>query len=206
MKQAIVLAHPSRNSFNAAVAGAYAAAVEACGHTAVIQDLYAMDFDPRLRASELPWASDFAIAPDVAAERAILADAEVLVLVYPLWFNAPPAMLKGYVERVLGPGFGYGNSGAAPQPLLGGRGLISFTTSGAPGWWTNESGALERLRAGFDDYLAQICGLAVIDHRHIGGITPGMRPDAVQRLLAEIAATARRLYEPADRASDPATS
>lgn len=194
MKQAVILAHPSRNSFNAAVADAYAKGLSAAGGAPLIRDLYALDFDPRLSARELPWAEDFAVGPDVLAERALLFEAQVFVLVYPLWFNAPPAILKGYVERVLGMGFGYGRTGAVSEPLLRGRGLLSFTTSGSPGGWAEESGALARLRAGFDDYLAQICGLSVIEHRHFGGIIPGLRPDAVRGMLDEVAASAMRLY------------
>src|SRR3546814_17125900 len=63
------------------------------------------------------WSSDvcssdlgdpgFQSLPDVAEEVRLISGASVFVLIYPIWFGTPPAMLKGYVERVLGTGFSY---------------------------------------------------------------------------------------------------
>jgi len=197
LRHAVILSHPDPKSFNASAAETYAAAVRELGQTAEVHDLYARTFDPRLPAHEIPWRPDFAPAPEVAAERAWIADADVLVFVYPLWFNAPPAMLKGYVERVLGMGFAYATDAGGTRPLLTSKCLISITTSGAPSAWVQESGALERLRAGFDDHLGAVCGLAVLDHLHIGGVTPGMRDDAAKELLDRVSRMARRHFAPA---------
>ncbi len=194
MRHAVILAHPDPASFNAAAAHAYAAAVEASGGHAILRDLYALGFDPRLTAQELPWRAGFAPGEDARAERAVVEAADVLCFVYPFWFNAPPAMLKGYVERVLGPGFGYSDEAPRPRPLLGGKSLVSITTSGAPGAWVDQTGALERLRTGFDGHVAAVCGLAVLEHLHLGGVTPGIRPDAAQAMLRQVAAMARRLF------------
>jgi NAD(P)H dehydrogenase (quinone) len=197
MRHAVILAHPEPTSFNAAIAKAYAEAVAALGDDVELCDLYAEDFDPRLPARELPWNPHFAVAPSVLTQRARLTAAHVVVFVYPLWFNAPPAILKGYVERVLGMGFGYGSDeSGGTKPLLAGKSLISVTTSGAPDSWVNQSGARERLRAGFDDYVAAVCGLTVLDHLHLGGVTPGVRQDAAEDMLASVAAMARRHFTP----------
>jgi NAD(P)H dehydrogenase (quinone) len=194
MRHAVILAHPDPHSFNAAVAAAYVAATREIGHEATLRDLYRLDFDPRLGASELPWHDPFAPGADALAERAILADADVIVFVYPLWFNAPPAMLKGYVERVLGMGFGYAAAAPGTRPLLAGKQLVSVSTSGAPGAWAEQTGALAHLRAGFDDHLAAVCGLTVRDHLHLGGVTPGIRDDSVEAMLDEVRDLAGRLF------------
>jgi len=188
MRHAVILAHPSPTSFNAAAAKAYAAAARDCGHQADLRDLYAMGFDPLLKARELPWAKDFAPGADVVAERALLAGAEVIALIYPFWFNAPPAMLKGYVERVFGFGFGYGQAEPGTRPLLGGKLLVSVSTSGAPDEWVGQTAAVEHLRADFDNHLAAVCGLTVLEHLHIGGVTPGIRPDAGREMLDGVTA------------------
>jgi len=197
VRHAVILAHPDAGSFNAAVAGAYVAAAQSLGQDAALRDLYALDFDPRLRRTELPWRPDFAPGADVTLERDILAQSDVIALVYPLWFNAPPAMLKGYVERVLGLGFGYAQDAGGTQPLLRGKSLVSVSTSGAPNAWVDQTGALARLRTGFDDHLAAVCGLAVLDHLHLGGVTPGIRRDAGEQMLEEVRAMVRRLFGPA---------
>jgi len=176
MKHAVIFAHPNRRSFTASVADAYVAAVEAMGHSAVCRDLYGMNFDPRLSSDELPFGGAFKPRADVVSERGILQDADVFVLVYPLWLNAPPAMLKGYLDRVFGYGFAYG-SGA--EPLLKGRKLASFTSSGAPLQWVRQTGDFDSLQTLFDKHFASVCGMEFVEHVHAGSIVPGIREDAV---------------------------
>lgn len=197
MRHLVILSHPDPGSFNASVASTYAGTVRGQGHKAEQRDLYAMGFDPRLPQQELPWRRDFRPRPDVVAERTALAAANVLVFVYPLWFNAPPAMLKGYAERVLGMGFGYESDAPGTRPLLADKSLVTISTSGAPGSWVDETGALQRLRVGFDDHLAAVCGLHVLEHLHLGGVTPGIRADAAEAMLEQVRDLARRLCAPA---------
>jgi NAD(P)H dehydrogenase (quinone) len=197
MHHVVILAHPAPTSFNAGAAQAYAEAVRALGDECTLRDLYRQDFDPRLMASELPWSQDFAVPGDVAAEREIVSQAQCLLFVYPLWFNAPPAMLKGYVERVFGIGFAYGAEFGGTQPLLQGKRLISISTSGAPDAWVDQTGAVERLQEGFDRHLAAVCGLTVLDHLHLGGVTPGIRRDAAEAMFDQVRAMAARHFSPA---------
>jgi NAD(P)H dehydrogenase (quinone) len=194
VRHAIILAHPLAESFNGSAARAYVQAIEAASHTADLRDLYGMGFDPRLPAHELPGRPDFGPSPDVRVEREALAAAQVIVFVYPLWFNAPPAMLKGYVERVLGLGFAYEPALGGTRPLLTGKSLVSISTSGAPDAWVDRTSAVARLRGAFDDHVAAVCGLTVLEHLHLGGVTPGIRADAAQQLLGRVTKMAVRLF------------
>lgn len=187
MKHALILAHPNETSFARTMADAYANAATEVGGEVVLRDLYRLDFDARLRATELPWSADFSTSPDVAREREALRDADVFALVYPFWFNAPPAILKGYVDRVFGFGFGFASVGRVQTPSLPGRLLISVTSSGAPEHWVRETGAFHALYSLFDKHLAEVCGLSVVDHIHFGSVTPGFSAEAV----AEAADTVR---------------
>lgn len=180
MKHAVIFAHPNPHSFTATMAGGYAEAARRQGQDVIVRDLYAMGFDPCMKASELAGDAAPAPAPDVVAERALLEDVDVFVLVYPLWFNAPPAMLKGYLERVFGMGFGYGRVAGRQEPLLTGRKLISISSSGAPSDWVKDTGAWRAIRRLFDEHFAGVCGLEVLDHLHFGEIVPGIREDAVK--------------------------
>lgn len=194
MKHAVILAHPNPASFNASMARAYGLAATALGHQVVVRDLYALDFDPRLASLELPFAESFEPGADVRAERMLLADADVYALVYPLWLNTPPAMMKGYLERVFGYGFAYGKEGHGSEPLLTGKRLISFSSSGAPLHWVEESGAFAAIRTLFDNHFAAVCGLTPVEHVHFGHIVPGIRPDAVLRMLDEVGNTVRKHF------------
>lgn len=183
MRHAIILAHPRADSFTARMARTYAATVESLGHEADLRDLYAQNFDPCLHEDELPGPAGTSRRDDVVAERARLEKADVFALVYPYWFNAPPAMLKGYVDRVFSHGFGFESGPGGMTPRLDGRRLISLSCSGAPRDWVNQTGALDNLVAGLDRHLCAMTGLRFVDHLHFGDITPGLRPDVIQSTL-----------------------
>jgi len=187
MKHAVIVAHPNVESFNLTMARAYQAAAVQAGHAVAFRDLYRLGFDPRLADGEIPRPTGFAPADDVKAERALIGDADVFVFVYPLWFNSPPAMLKGYLDRVFGMGFGYG-AAAEGEPMLVGRRMVSISSSGAPKGWVVETGAWDALRKLFDQHFASVCGLSVVDHLHLGAITPGVTTDAVDGCAAQVTA------------------
>ena len=194
MKHAIIIAHPKLESFTASVAQAYARACDAKGHALTVRDLYRMGFDPCLKPSELPFEPSFRPGSDVAAERTILQDCDVFAFFYPLWLNAPPAILKGYLERVFGYGFAYGAGGRSYNPLLAGRKLISFSSSGAPLDWLEQTGSLGAVRTLFDQYFAKLCGMTVLDHVHVGNVTPGASAYFVQARLEDVGRIVERHF------------
>ena len=194
MKHAVIMAHPKARSFTASAAQTYGAACETLGHSVTMRDLYRIGFDPCLKADELPFEPSFQPGPDVAAERVLLKDCEVFAFFYPLWLNSPPAMLKGYLERVFGFGFAYGGEGRSYNPLLTGRKLISFSSSGAPSAWLEESGSLEAVRTLFDTYFASLCGLSVLAHVHAGNVTPGASAFFIQARLDDVRTSVRQNF------------
>lgn len=116
-----VHAHPRPDSLNGRLFRAGVAALST-SHTVETSDLYAMDFDPVLRdpggdegpgrpaglADRLGVAyAEGALASDVLEEQRKLASAELLVLQFPLWWYAPPAILKGWLDRVIVSGFAF---------------------------------------------------------------------------------------------------
>lgn len=196
-KHAIIVAHPNSESFNLSVARHYKESVEALGAQTVLRDLYRLDFDPALKQGEIPRPVGFAPGADIGAERALIADANVFAFVYPLWFNAPPAMLVGYVQRVFGMGFGYGPQKAGQNArLLLGRSMISFSSSGAPAEWLRTEGGWSALRNLFDDHVAEVCGMTVLDHRHYGRILSTTPATRIEAHFADVRATVERCFKP----------
>lgn len=194
MKHAVVIAHPNPDSLTCAIGHAYCEAVRGLGHDAFQRDLYRIRFDPCLKASEVPTSGGVRFGDDVLAERALIARADVFAFIYPFWFNAPPAILKGYVDRVFSMGFGYEPAFGGTRPKLEGKALISFTTSGAPEDWVRQTGAMRSLATIFDSHVAGVCGLKVIDHVHTGGIVPGMTVEAVEAVLAKTRKAAQAAF------------
>lgn len=197
MKHAIILAHPKPSSFCATIARTCAEHLRANDHEVVVRDLYALDFDPRLKAEEMPTPHGATPAPDVVAERQALSGIRSLIFVYPFWFNAPPAILKGYVDRVLGMGFGYASISGRMEGLLDGITLASFSTSGAPEHWVNSTGALKSLMSVFDLHLCGVCGLRLLDHSHFGGVVSNMTDEAAADILERVRQTLDAMFEPA---------
>lgn len=193
---AVIVAHPRRRSFTVAMSTAFAEAARAAGAEVVERDLYRLGFDPRLRAGEMPDHPGATVRSDVARERAAIGGADVFAFFYPLWFNATPAMMKGYVDRVFGAGFGYTAQGrGGNQPGLRGRKMITFTSSGAPQAWVESSGAWAAMQTHFDEHFAAVTGLEIIAHHNIGGVVGGIRKDVVQRHGEATAGHARRLVD-----------
>ena len=189
MQHAVIVAHPNIESFTAHMADTYARIAGEAGHSVIVRDLYGMGFDPCLKAGEIPLPGGFAPAADVKTEREEIKDADVFAFFYPLWFNAPPAILKGYIDRVFGMGFGYGMGQGGNEPLLTGKQLISFTSSGAPQRWLKETGAWDAMRNLFDEHVAAVCGLTLVDHIHFDSIVPGITDEAVETCAQTVSDT-----------------
>lgn len=196
MLHAVIVAHPRPNSLNHAIARTYRETVAKLGHHTLFRDLYRLKFDPCLKAHEIPDGSGVSFAADVLIEREVLQDVDVFCLVYPLWFNAPPAILKGYVDRVFSMRFGYAPGPGGTTPLLDGRKLISFTTSGAPESWVRDTGAMTALTTLFDAHLAAVTGLTLVNHVHVGGIVPGITSEAVTDVLEKVRDAATAAFSP----------
>ncbi len=135
MNVLIVLAHPDQGSFNHAIARAAAAALERLGHAVASHDLYAESFDPLLWAAEIP--RDAVLPSAVQRHCDELADADGIVIVHPNWWGQPPAILKGWIDRIVRPGVAYafqeGDGGeGVPLGLLPARTAVVFNTSNTP--------------------------------------------------------------------------
>lgn len=190
----VILAHPNAKSFNAAVAETYCETVRECGQLAVLRDLYAMGFDPVLRETERPGHEAFRPSPDVEAELDLIRGADVFVLVYPIWFGTPPAMMKGYVERVLGSGVTAHNvQHRIGTDLLAGRRLLSFTSSATREPWLAEMGQEDSLWTVFDRYLTHAFAMKTPEHVHFGGVVEGCLKRFVEQNLYDVHAKARQV-------------
>lgn len=140
MRALVVIAHPSAASLCAELGRAAEAALRAAGHDVEVDDLYAQGFSPVLTRGERAgyYEPGFASA-ETARRRDQLLAAEALVLVFPTWWFSPPAMLKGWFDRIWAPGtaFDHAPDGAAIRPkLVELRHVLAVTTLGSP-WWVD---------------------------------------------------------------------
>ncbi|MCX8108532.1 MAG: NAD(P)H-dependent oxidoreductase [Verrucomicrobiae bacterium] len=135
MNVSLILAHPSPGSFNHAIAAIARAKLQALGVNVWWHDLYAEKFDPVLPASEIP--RDVPLPADIAKHIDEITSADGIIIVHPNYWSRPPAILCGWVDRVLRAGRAYnfvpdGKGGAHPVGLLKARVALVITTANTP--------------------------------------------------------------------------
>lgn len=189
----VILGHPSSHSFNSAIARSYIERVQSTHHDTVLRDLYALEFNPVLTESERT-ASDLSEVTQVARRELDFAlAADVLVFVYPLWFGAPPAIVKGYLDRVFGAASRSKDFYTPGKSPFAGKRLVVISTSGASLPWLEGQGIWMSLRQNFDQYLKAVLGFSHCDHYHADGIGDDLGPTHAARVLFEVSEFAHKI-------------
>ena len=135
MNISIILAHPNPGSFNHAIANTAADVLRQNGHQVILHDLCQEQFPPLLSTGEFQKDAD--LEPVVARHCAEIATADGIIIVHPNWWGMPPAILKGWIDRVLRPEVAYrfleGDQGeGVPVGLLKAKAAIVFNTANTP--------------------------------------------------------------------------
>lgn len=135
MKKILVInGHPNSESLNGALAEKYCSGASAAGHSTKLVHLGKLHFDPILHKG---YQEIQKLEPDLEQAQRDILWADHIVIVFPMWWGTVPALLKGFLDRTLLPGFAfkYHNNSPFWDKLLKGRsGRIIFTTD-APSWW-----------------------------------------------------------------------
>ncbi len=191
MKVLVILGHPRPDSFCGALAEAYAEGARTAGLTVERMDLATMAFDPSVH---LPGPEDQPLEPDLQRAQGLIRWADHLVFVYPAWWGTMPALLKGFLDRTLTPGFAFRFAGGHPtawEKRLAGRTAHLVVTMDTPPWvyrWiTRQPGhqAMRRATLGF-------CGIQPTFITSLGPVRTAP-PERRQRWLASVRAEALRL-------------
>ena len=132
MEISLILAHPYKHSFNFAIANCCIDTLLANGHTVYFHDLYAEKFDALLPADEIP--RNIKLPSELEKHCDEISSVDGIIVVHPNWWGQPPAILKGWIDRVLRPGIAYefieGDSGeGVPVGLLKAKSAFGFNTS-----------------------------------------------------------------------------
>jgi putative NADPH-quinone reductase len=128
----LVLAHPRADSLNTGLAH-YLQERLSHDHTVVVNNLYEDKFDPILKENELLDINH--LSDDIRPYCDSLMAADCLIIIHPNWWGAPPAMMKGWIDRVirLNVGYGFNDRGEGePVKLLKLKSFFVFNTSNTP--------------------------------------------------------------------------
>ena len=182
MNHLIVFAHPNPHSFNGAIRDVITETLEQAGHPLEVRDLYRLGFDPVLSPADLASFGAGRVPEDVKKEQELVTWADHLVFIYPVWWYDRPAILKGWVDRVLAHNFAYGTDPETGEDrgFLVGKQATSISTFGST------QSNIEELGAGAADWSVKAmtrgtlhyCGIAPVAELNLFGLaesTPEMR-------------------------------
>jgi putative NADPH-quinone reductase len=195
MRLLIVHCHPCAESFGSALRDRAVAAATSAGHEVRLIDLYAEGFDPVMGADERRgYHTPVENERPVAAHLAALRWCEGLIFVYPTWWYGPPAMLKGWLDRVWIPHatFGMPEPGRPITPVLTQIRLIgAISTLGSPWWWwtfvMGEPGRRILLR-GLRPLVARRCRTFWLALHEMDSATDAARAGFLDKVAARMAA------------------
>jgi NAD(P)H dehydrogenase (quinone) len=187
MNVSIILAHPNQSSFNHAIAYRAREVLEGHGYRVFFHDLYDEKFDPVLPHEEFEEGAG--LPKDIQKRCLEIASSAGIVIVHPNWWGQPPAILKGWIDRVIRPGVAYrfleGDHGEGiPIGLLRAKAAIVFNTSNTD---------TERERRVFGDPLEtlwkrcifDLCGVHIV-HREVFHIIVTSQPEERQAWLSRV--------------------
>jgi NAD(P)H dehydrogenase (quinone) len=195
MKISVILAHPHPGSFNHAIANTVVNLIERNGHTVFFHDLYAEHFDPILPFEEIP--REATLGPVIARHCAEIAVADGIIVIHPNWWDQPPAILKGWVDRVIRPGIAYrfmeGDMGEGiPAGLLRANKALVFNTSNTPQDREQEvfGDSLENL---WKNCIFAFCGIREFHRRMFSVVVTSTREERVA-WLNEVRELTQRIF------------
>ena len=190
VKHLIVVAHPVENSFTLALAHTYAQELEKLGHVQQTRDLYRMGFDPLLSGAEILSGA----SGDAAQAQEDIRQADVLTVIYPLWWLSMPAMMKGYIDRVLARGFAYESEKGNVRGLLTGKMAVLITISGAPLPLLVASGNWNAVQVLQDTHIFRAAGFTLLEHLHLDTVSQKMAKTTADQYLARARACAQEHF------------
>ncbi|MSU89166.1 flavodoxin family protein [Rhodobacteraceae bacterium 2CG4] len=187
MRALVVYCHPSPQSFTAAVRDLVVGRLAGAGAEVQVIDLYAERFEPVLSRRE--WEA-YLDGPEtgspLAGHISALRSADTLIFVYPTWWYGQPALLKGWLDRVLLPdvAFRLPETGDIIPTLTHINRLAVFTTCGASWWLTRFIGAPGRrtILRGIRLLCARRCRTAYAAHYRMDASTPETRAAHLERV------------------------
>lgn len=140
------------------------------GNTVEIRDLYEMNFNPVLTTDDFEALKSGNLPQDISTEQKHIEEADFIWVVFPIWWSSMPAILKGYIDRVLLSGFAYRMEGDEPIGLLKGKKVVILNSMGMSTEDYKNSGMFDALKLTIDKGVFEFSGMRVVAHKYFTSI------------------------------------
>ncbi len=185
MKYLIVYAHPNPKSFNNAIRGHVEAALKKQGKQYSVRDLYLLKWNPVLGGEDLNFSKKGKTPADIKTEQQYIKEADVIIVIHPIWWFGMPAVLKGYIDRVFSAGFAYEYAADGIKGLLADKKVMIINTTGGPQESYSKGGFKDALGKIFKDGTYGFCAMEVIKHLFFFAVST-VTKEAREEMLVEI--------------------
>jgi NAD(P)H dehydrogenase (quinone) len=179
----IILAHPNKNSLSHSMANTYKEEKEKSGHSVNLIDLYTDENQQGFYTLELGETKERSYYQNKIRK------ADELVFVFPYWWGSIPAILKNWLDWNFTTGFAYEYKNSRPVGLFTEKTATVFTTTGAPKFWYDLTGANRRLKNMWKEQILNFCGMKVNSFNIFGGINTNSKD--IDEILAAVAKRAK---------------
>ena len=164
MKHLIIYAHPHIGSLNHFLKETAVYTLEKANHEVRIRDLYELNFNPVLSLEDMAGQRKGQVAPLVGEEQKHIEWAEAITFIYPIWWTGMPAIMKGYIDRVMSYGFAYRYDQGIQKGLLSGKQAFVVNTHGKSKAEYHANGMDTALRLTSDTGIYTYSGLDLKGH------------------------------------------
>jgi NAD(P)H dehydrogenase (quinone) len=171
MKVLVVYAHPNPESFNHAMLESFTEGLKAGGHTFEVIDLYDIEFNALFQIEDFAQFKGGKMPDDVLEQQKKISHADIVTLIFPVWFWSYPAILKGWIDRIFSHGFAFVyREGGKVEGLLADKEFLLISSTMAPEAAYKSTGIGDAMKAIDMANFAMVCGVRQLKHVYLYGV------------------------------------
>ncbi len=188
MKPLVIFGHPNNNTFNGEILSTVKDFFANKGVEYKVSNLYEMNFNPVLSLEEYQNRESGNLPSDVTAEQEKVTWADTLIFIYPVWWSREPAIVKGWIDRVLSQGFAFQESSEGIRGLLSGKRALVLCTFAASQDAVEKSGILEAMHICMAQATLGFCGIKPVTNQEFFEVpeTGGEQKDKMLQMVTQL--------------------
>ena len=195
MKVLIVYTHPVKASFNRAILEAVKESLLEAGHEIRVADLYAEKFQPAMTEEDFAQFDDRPMPAEIQKEQKRVEWSDAIIFIFPFWWWSLPAMLKGWIDRVMSYGWAWVDPSDPDSGYLKSRKVLILTTAGASAGQLAKRGYDTAFHTQLNVGICEYCGFRDVTTRMFHEVHQNTPETLRTRYLADARELARTFLE-----------